>query len=115
MSQVKYILILGFLVLSFLVGVPGELLSSDLHLRQVDIANMEGRTTEAEHIPTPSEWRHPLKSVTKRRIDRFALPLGTRSLITHPCDHTLGRSRHSSAMAVYQAAPLYQSLQVYRF
>ena len=115
MSQVKYILILGFLVLALLVGVPGEPPSSDLHLRQVDIANMEGRTTEAEHVPIPSEWRHPLKSVTKRRIDRSALPLATRSLITHTCDHTLGRSRHSYAAVVYQAAPLYQSLQVYRF
>ena len=115
MSQVKYILILGFLVLALLVGIPGESLSSELHFCQADAADMGGRTTEAEHVPTPSEWRHPLKSVTKRRIDRFALPLGTRSLITHPCDHTLGRSRHSSAVVVYQAAPLYQSLQVYRF
>jgi hypothetical protein len=114
MSQAKYILILGFLVLSFLVGVPGELLSSDLHLRPVDIANMEGRTTEAEHVPTPCEWRHPLKSVTKRRIDTFALPLVTRILIMHACDQGLGRSCHPSVTVVYQAVPLYQSLQVFR-
>ncbi len=114
MSQTKYILILGFLVLSFLVSVPDDLLSSDLHLLQVNIVNMEGRTTEAEHLPTPSEWRYPLKRVTKRRLDTFALPLVTRILIMHACDHGLGRSYHSSVTVVYQAVPLYQSLQVFR-
>ena len=114
MSQVKCILILGFLVLSFLVGVPGEALSSDLPLRQIDTANMEGHTTEVGHVPTPYEWHHSFKRVTKRRIDSFVLSLVTRILIMHASDQGLGRSCHSSVTVVYQAAPLYQSLQVYR-
>jgi len=115
MSQVKYILILGFLVLSFLVGIPGELLSSERHPRQGDTVSMEGRTPETEHVPTSSEWRHLLKSATTRRVDTFALSLMTRSLVMHACDQVLGHCCHSSATIVYQAAPLYQSLQVYRF
>ena len=114
MSQVKHILILTCLVLSFLVGVPDKSLSSDLHLRQAEAADIEGYTTEAEHSSTPCKWRSPLKSVAKRKIDSAALPLVTHGLIMHPCDHALSRSCHSSATVVYQATPLYQSLQVYR-
>ena len=115
MSQAKTILILAFLVLSFPIGVRGESLSSELHLRQADAADMERRTIEAEHAPDSVAWRYSIKSVAKRRIDTSALSLVTRGLIMHTCDRTLGRSCRSSAAVVYQAAPLYQSLHVYRF
>jgi hypothetical protein len=113
MSQVNYILILTCLALSFLVDVPDKSLSNMLPLRQAEAASTEGYTTEAEHIP-PCKWRSPLKSVAKRKIDSAALPLVTYSLSMHTCDHALSRPCHSSATAVSQAAPLYQSLQVYR-
>jgi hypothetical protein len=115
MSQVKTILILAFLVLSFLISVPGESPSGELHLRQASAANTEGHTTEAEHALDPIAWRYAIKNVAKRRIDTSVLPFVIHNFITHPGDHVCGRSSHFSGAIVSRVTPLYQSLQVYRF
>jgi hypothetical protein len=114
MSQVTYTLILTCLALSFLVSVPDKSPSSELPLCQVEAADMEGHAAATEHIPPPGKWRFLLKSIAKRKLDSATPPLVRHSLGMHPCAHALSRSCHSSITVVYQAAPLYQSLQVYR-
>jgi len=115
MNQVQYILSLAFLTLSLLGSGLGDSLGSESPLHQVGVINTEEPTTEAEHAPAPSEWRHPLKSIVKRRPQTSVLACGLLNPIMHSCDQASGRSYKSSTAVVYQAIPLYQSLQVYRF
>lgn len=115
MSQVKYILTFICLALSFLVSAPDKSLSNNLHLCRADAADMEGYTADAEPIPIPYKWHSPLKRVAKRKLDSVALPLVIHSLSMPTCHHALSRPCRSSTTVVYQATPLHQSLQVYRF
>src|SRR2546426_1519960 len=114
MSQIKHILLLTSLALFFLVGVPAESLSSELYLRQAEAADTDAHSAKAEHASDPSAWRHPInKSIAKRRVDTSSL-LAVLCLVLHPCDQGRGHFCSPSAAVVYQAAPLYQYLHVYR-
>ena len=113
MSQVKFVPLLVFLALSFLLGVSGASPSSEPLFYQISGADAEGSTPEAERSADSSAWRSPIK-ITKRRTDTFAPTTTILSFITHTCDRVLGRFGNSSAAVTYQAAPLYQSLQAYR-
>jgi hypothetical protein len=115
MGQLKYILLLTLLVLSFLTAALSASLSSELYLRSANAADMDEDAAEDEHTPAPSGPCHRLESVTKQRVDLSSLPLMTRRLLSHPRDHAFGGFCHSSAAVVYHAAPLYQALQVFRF
>jgi len=112
MSQVKFVPLLVFLALSFLVSVSGMSPSSGPLFCQAGDA--EEFATEAERSADSSAWRSPIKIITKRRTDTFAPTITILSLAPHICDQAFGRFCNSSTAAICQAAPLYQSLQVYR-
>jgi hypothetical protein len=114
MKPVKFALLFVFLALFFLVGISGGSPSNRPLFCQAGGADAEGSTTEAQRAFDSSVWCRPSKSIAKRRTDTFAPAVATLSLVTHLRDQIFGRSRKSSAAALYQAAPLYQSIQVYR-
>ena len=114
MSRVKFIPLLMFLALSFLVSVPGWYPSSEPLFCQAGSADAEGATTEAQGTVNSPAWCRPIKNIAKRRTDTFAPTITILSLVTHIFDQAPGRFGNSSAAVTYQAAPLYQSLQVYR-
>jgi hypothetical protein len=108
-----YRLILIFLALAFLAGIPGESLGSEPSLCPAGIVDVGGYTTEAEQLPDSLPWRQPISSIAKRRIDTPIL-LVTRSLATPSCNQELGHPRPFCVAVVCQSTPLYQSLQIYR-
>ena|SRR5215813_1655364 len=116
MGQVTYVLLLALLTLSFPSADLSGSLRSALYPRSADAVDMDedDNTAGEEQIPAPSSPCHLLEGIPRRGIDLSALPFVTRQLIPHPHGRGLGR-RGSSAAIVYQAEPLYQALQVYRF
>jgi len=118
MGGVKYILVLAVLGLSCLTTALSESRLSQLALDSVDAvdaADLDQDAAEDEQAPAPSGLRHLLKVITKCRVDLPALPLAACCLLPHLCGHAFGRSCRTSAALVYQAAPFYRVLQVYRF
>jgi hypothetical protein len=115
MGQGKYISIFVFVYLVFcpLADGFGEALGSELSCQQ--ISAMKEQKTEAEHATVPSDDTHPLKNITKRRTDPATPLLVTFSFPIPARDQVVRLPHHSSTENTYQAAPLYQSLQVYRF
>ena len=114
MGQVTYVLLVALLVLSFPCAVLNESLSSEQYPRSADAGDMDDNTADEEQIPAPSGPSPLLKGISQRRIVRSALPCVTRQLISHSQGRVLLRLRSAAAL-IYQAEPLYQALQVYRF
>src|SRR5262249_30156166 len=113
-----YILVLAFLGLSFLTTVLSESQISKLYLDSVDAvdaADVDKDAAEDEQAPAPSGPRHLLTLIPRCRVDLPTLPLVACHLLSHFCGHAFGRFCRPSAAIVYQAAPFYQVLQVYRF
>src|SRR2546427_7364231 len=115
MSWVTYRSVFIFLALAFLVGIPGESLSSQLSLYPANIVDADEHLREAEHASHPLACRHPLKNLARRRTDTATLPAVTQSLLMHSCEQSHSRLRSTSAATTCRVTPLYQSLQVYRF
>jgi hypothetical protein len=113
MGQMKYILFLALLTLSFLTGALQGTLSSELYPALAGAADKD--TAEDEQCPAPAAPCYLLrKEVPKRRVDWSALPFVVRSPILPPPRQAFRGFYPSSAASVCAAAPLYQALQVYR-
>src|SRR5262249_5301197 len=107
-----------FLGLSFLTTALSESRISELYLDPVDTvdaADGDKDAAEDEQTPAPCGPRHLLKLITRGRVDLPTLPLVAFYLLPHFCGHAVGRFCRTSAALVYQAAPLYHVVQVYRF
>jgi hypothetical protein len=115
MSQGKYISIVVLLYLMFCSLADGfsEAFGSELFCQQISAAKEQ--KAGAEHAPVPSNDTHPLKNVTKRRTDPATPLLVTFSFPIPARDPVIRLLLYSSTENTYQSAPLYQSLQVYRF
>lgn len=114
MKPVKFAPFFVFLALSFLVGVSGGSPSNGSLFCQAGGTDTEGSTTEAQRAVDSFVWCRSTKGISKRRIDTFAPTVATLGLVTHTRDQIFARSGKPCAAVVYQAAPLYQSIQVYR-
>ena len=114
MGQMKYLLLLALLVLSFLSAVLGEPLSYELCPCPGDAADRDNDTGQDEQVPIPSSPSPWLTGVIKRRVDLPTLQVVTRRPLPHPPGPALGHFGPSAAALIYHAAPLYQTLQVYR-
>jgi len=114
MSRVKFVPLLSSLLLSLLVGVSGVSPSSEPLGYQISGADAEESAPETEHSADSSARLGPIKLIAKRRTDTFAPTTTILSPVMLICDQALGHFCHSSAATICQAAPLYQSLRVYR-
>jgi hypothetical protein len=114
MSRVKFVPLLVSLALSFLVGVSGAFAVSEPCFCQAGGAEADRDTIEARCVADSRFWRRPIQGTAKRRTDTLAPTVATLGLVTPTRDQVLSRLLRPSAAVVYQAASLYQSLQVYR-
>jgi hypothetical protein len=115
MSKIIFVSLLALLVLSSLVSSRGESYSGQPLFSQAVTVEIETAPEDVGHAAGPSASPHSLRSVAKRWTRTPTLlsaPL--RSVMTVDADR-LARACPSSPATAYQAAPLYQSLQVFRF
>jgi hypothetical protein len=113
MGQMKYILFLALLTLSFLTGALQGALSSELYPALAGAADKDA--AKDEQRPAPADPCYLLlREVTERRGDWSALPFEVRPPIPHTPRQAFSGFYPSSAASVCATAPLYQALQVYR-
>jgi len=115
MRQVALASILVSFALSFLAGIHTEFFDGRSSFSQVSAAAMEAVPTDAEHTTSRSAWHHPMRNVSKRGKGTLTLISGPVRSITTSDAHLLAHACSSSLAGLSQTAPLYQSLQVFRF
>src|SRR5262245_8671895 len=115
MRYVTAVFILGFFVLSCLTSIRGEFLGGQPSFSQAAAVELETVPADGEHTLGSFMWHSPMTSVTKRGNGTTVLLCVSVRFSFAPDAHALARSCPPFPAALYHAAPLYQSLQVFRF